>query len=97
MTFEELALEVQKDRLRAEREKLESVEYRTQVIYSMFNIWCRINDKQPVEKEVNVFLKEQYPDLEFHIKKRLFERFFGYEFSFDYNTNKWKSKKVKAV
>lgn len=95
MEFEELAREVQNDRLEEERKQSEDIENRTRIIYSNFCIWCRVRDKYATEQEMNNFLGEEYPDLPFYLKKRLFEKYFSYVFSFDYNKSKWQCKKTK--
>ena len=97
MNFEELAQLVHKDRVRQEREEQEDLENRVRIIYSNFCIWCRVQDKYATEEEMNNYLREEYPDLPFYLKKKLLEKYFGYTFTFNYDTNKWQSKKNNAI
>ena len=90
--FYQLARICNKERLEENYKEKNNPKYKAITEYSMFEIWCRINEKQVNEESFNQYAKEQ-PGLDFWLKKLIFEMFFNYKFTFNYDTEKWKAEK----
>ena len=88
--FLKLAKEVHEDRLRDERKEFYDIQKQSQIIYSLFKIWCIVNDKDDTEyKYFTEFVKSRDEDFNFWFKKAVLENYFGLKIEFDYNTKKW--------
>ena len=61
--------------------------------YSLFCVWCRMMNENPTEVMFKFYLKNEKVKLNFWVQKKLLETYFGYEYKFDYLTNKWLAKK----
>lgn len=92
--FYEVAKLCHEDRTRAYRHKINSMEYKGKIEYSMFKIWCKLNKKHENEKSFKEYAKDNQ-HLDFWIKKFIFEIFFNYRFTFNQESKKWKAEKIK--
>ena len=95
--FYELAKLCHQDRVNAEQDKLKNLDNQASVLYNTFCIWCRINGKKALEKYFKEYLSTKDKEVDFWLKKKVFEKYFGYTFEYDYDKKKWISKKNKAV
>lgn len=88
MTFEEIAEKCHKDRIMQERLNKPTEIDRTK---NNFVLYCNaFNIKRDVENFIK-YCKNNKVD--FHIRKGVLEKFFGYEYEYDYQKNKWQIKK----
>lgn len=95
-TFEELIELCHKDRVRDECYKSINIDNRARQEYAKFCCWCRaFKDSQFTEQNFKEYQKQEKIKLNFWIKKRIAELFFGYEFNFNYQTYKWERRKLK--
>lgn len=92
--FYEIAELCHEDRVRRYEQETNSPEYKAKIEYTMFEIWCRLNKKENNEKNFKEYAKDK-PCLDFWLKKLIFEMFFNYKFTFNYDTKKWKAEKIK--
>ena len=84
--FYEIAEQCHKDRIREQRTNINKI---AELEYSSFCVWCRAyKNAQFTEQNFKEYVKTE-KDLNFWIKKRIAELFFGYTFSFDHNKMKW--------
>lgn len=97
-TFEEIANECHKDRIRDEFYNQNNIDNQAIQEYAMFCCWCRAyKNSQFTEQNFKEYQKEEHKKFRFWIKKRIAELFFGYTFIFDYNTFKWSSVKNSDI
>ncbi len=93
-SFEELARQVHKERVDKEYWENNNLDNRASQEYSMFCCWCRAyKNAEFTEENFKEYQRKEHIKLNFWLKKRIAELFFGYKFTFDYNTNKWSSVK----
>ena len=92
--FYKLATKCHEARVKEEQSKIQNLKLQAEQTYSIFCIWCRINNKEPNESSFKDFCKQK-EDVSFWVKKKLFELYFNYEFVYNYDTNKWVSIKNK--
>lgn len=89
-TFEELIELCHKDRVRDEYYKSINIDNRARQEYAKFCCWCRaFKNSQFTEQNFKEYQKQEKIKLNFWIKKRIAELFFGYKFTFNYSTYKW--------
>ena len=93
-SFYEIAREVHKDRIREEYWQNNSLDNRAKQEYAKFCIWCRaFKNADFSEQNFKLYQNQEHTHFDFWLKKRIAELFYGYEFEFDSNTMKWKSRK----
>ena len=93
--FLKLAREVHKDRVNEEFNNKKSIVSKVNTLHSMFSIWCRVFEKDiNAYKTFTEYVKEQEPGLEFGIKKAFLEKYYDFEFEYNYETKKWKIKNL---
>lgn len=93
-SFYELATLCYKERI--EKQFTNNLEYESNKIMIYFKCWC--NSKGFIQyNEINFrrYCLEEKLNIDFWIKKYIFEKYFDYEFTFDHIFMKWKAKKVK--
>lgn len=84
--FYEIAEQCHKDRIREQRNDINNI---AKLEYSLFCIWCRaFKNSDFSEQNFKQYVKTER-DLNFWVKKRIFELFFNYEFNFNHDSNKW--------
>lgn len=94
--FYEIAEQCYNDRIKEEYRQRHDINNIASLEYNLFCAWCcAYKDAQFTEQNFKEYAKKE-KDLNFWIKKKIFELFFGYEFEFDYNNNKWSCKKTAA-
>lgn len=94
MDFYELANEVHKDRIKEEQNQRNNLNYQANLEYNLFCVWCRAFKKaQFTEQNFKEYVRTE-KDLNFWVKKKIFELFFGYEFEFNYYSNKWNCREM---
>lgn len=92
--FYEIVKQCHKDRIR-EQEKLRTdINNIAKLEYSSFCAWClAYKDAQFTEHNFKEYVKSE-KILNFWVKKKIAEMYFGYTYNFDYNTNTWNCKKT---
>lgn len=68
--------------------------------YTRFKCWCNAFKNGKGKNDARVFaeyLKEEGKELEFNQKKYLAEKYFGYEYEYNYKTHEWTTKKKKDI
>ena len=64
--------------------------------YAAFCIWCRAyKNAEFSEKNFKEYQQKEHTNFDFWLKKRIAELFFGYKFTFNYDTKKWQREKIK--
>ena len=94
--FYELALEVQRERLKRENEELNKKKRTGSNIYANFCAWCNAfkDEKSKTDVKVfNEFIAKENVEIDFYQKKCIAEKYFGYKYEYDYNDKKWRAKK----
>lgn len=85
--FYEIAEQCHKDRIKKQKTDINNI---AKLEYNLFCAWCRAyKDAQFTEHNFKQYVKTER-DLNFWVKKKIAEMYFGYTYKFDYNTNKWK-------
>ena len=92
--FDTIAMLVHKDRVRDESIVMHSLEKTIETEFAMFSVWCRAMEKEINEKSFKQYLKEEKLNLQFYVKMGIYEKFFGYTFTYDYDKERWISKKT---
>lgn len=88
--FYELATKVHNERIQAEKSLHNSLKYRAGITMTYFRVWCFANERDYKSEGVfKEYLKAENPELSFWIKKYIAENFWGYEYWYDNNKNKW--------
>ena len=95
--FEQLVQNIHEYNLNKEYAIKESLEYKSKVEFTNFSVWCIINELQPTEANFKTYLNQNNKEIDFWIKKCIFENYFNYEFTYDYDTNKWSAKHKDAI
>lgn len=97
MTFIEELQQVHNERVKNEMRDYHLKEIKGENIYINYGVWCYSKGKPQDKKNASVFaswLKSENITLTFLQKKHLAEKYFGYVFNYNENTNKWESKKI---
>lgn len=64
--------------------------------YAKFCIWCRaFKNADFSESNFKEYQQKEHTNFDFWLKKRIAELFFGYKFTFNYDTMKWQREKIK--
>ena len=98
--FETIAREMTEIRQRKEREDARTKSLNGEAEYIKFKCWCNAFKNGKGQNDARVFaeyLKEEGKELEFNQKKYLAEKYFGYEYEYNYETHEWETHKRKAV
>lgn len=98
LDFETIANQIHEENAR-KRQQDELIKILTgEFIYIDFKCWCNAYNKGEGKNDAKVFakfLKEEQIEINFWQKKHLAEKYFGYEYEYDYTNNKWKIRRVK--
>lgn len=97
--FYEIATEEHKIRQREEEYSNLKWKVSGEGEYARFCLWCNAFNKGQGKSNSEIFakyLKEENIKLTFWQKKYLAEKYFGFEYDFDYFTRKWKVTKKSA-
>lgn len=87
---------INKERLRDERALKNSLGYKSKTLYSNYWAWCRANIIDTNDyKNFKKFIKKTNTQCSFWIKKAVFEKYFGFEFTFNYEQKKWNARSIK--
>ena len=90
--FYEIAEQCHKDRIKKQKTDINNI---AELEYNLFCAWCRaFKNSDFSEQNFKQYVKTER-DLNFWLKKLIFELFFNYEFNFNYDTKKWKAEKIK--
>lgn len=94
--FYKIAKEIHKERVFEEKMKNENINNQLDYLYSYFSIWCRVNKKNNNDfHNFKLFINDTNQELSFWIKKMFFEKFFNFEFFYNYEEKKWFYKRNK--
>ena len=98
--FDTIARQMTKERHRNEYyEDLRNANYGEQV-YTMFKCWCWAFKNGKGQTDAKVFaeyLNSENKELDFWAKKHLAEKYFGYEYEYDYEKHDWIIRKKKDI
>ena len=97
--FEKQIKEMVKIRNAEEARANEEAKRNGEYEYTKFCCWCnafRTMADQTNPKAFADFLKEENIELTFWQKKAIAEKYFGYEYTLNYETNEWEIKKKKG-
>lgn len=98
-TFEEMVIEEHKIKERSRQYESLHREATGENQYSRFCIWCNAFNEGQGKLNSKIFakyLKEENIELNFWQKKYLAEKYFGFEYTYNYNKDKWLIKKKIA-
>lgn len=85
------------ERLRQERALKQSIDYESNLEYCLFKIWCKVyKNAQYTEQNFREYAKNE-KKLSFWVKKKIAETYFGYDFNYSHNDDKWHCIKRKTV
>lgn len=88
--FLKLAREVHNERVSQQLLHERDIAHRIKILNSLHSIWCRINNLNALEyKTFTSYVNEVEPNMEFAIKKAYMEKYYGFEFEFNYETKRW--------
>lgn len=89
--FYKLALQTYKERKKQEMWKDLDLDNQARREYAKFCVWSRgYNNSDFSEKSFKRYQREENLQLNFWLKKRIAEMFYGYKFEFNYETHEWK-------
>lgn len=72
-----------------------NLDNRARLEYAKFCCWCRaFRDSKFTEQSFKDYQKQENIKLNFCIKQRIAELYFGYKFTFNYDTYKWEREKA---
>jgi hypothetical protein len=72
-----------------------SIQYKADVAFTHFRIWCHINETTENETNFKIYVKSIKKGLDFWVKKQIAEVYFGYKYTYNYKTNQWQGSKEK--
>lgn len=88
--------EIKAVQINMEKMKKENINNQVNYLYSYFSIWCRINKKNNNDfHNFKLFINDTNQEINFWIKKKFFEKFFNFEFFYNYEEEKWFYKRSK--
>ena len=85
----------EKARLREELQERNTLDYKAANEYALFYAWCRAFNHKETVASFNQYIKQQHRELDFWIKKKIAEKYFDYEYSYDHKTNEWKARRKR--
>lgn len=97
MDINELLNDMAKERYERQKHEFNSLEYKVRTEYAYYFAWCMANNCHCDDTNFKKYCIEEKKDIQFYIKKKLFEMYFNYVFEYDNANQKWKSKKIIAT
>jgi hypothetical protein len=98
--FEKTIREMVEIRHRRERQQALTDSLNGEAEYTRFKCWCNAFKNGNGQTDAKVFaeyLKEESRELSFTAKKHLLEKYFGYEFEYNYEKHEWETHKRKPI
>lgn len=90
LDFYKICAEIEKENKEKKQHTDMSIDIKAQQEYAMFCCWSRaFNNNDFGEKSFKKYQKQENIKFDFWLKKRIAELFFGYNFKFDNNKQKW--------
>lgn len=94
--FYAVAQQVHKERVTARHYDYTAKKLNGEYIYSNFSMWCYLNEKNDKsDLDFAKYLELEDIKLTFHQRKYLAEKYFGWEFTYNYETEKWETRRVR--
>ena len=88
--FYKIAEDTRNERLYYEAIKKQGLDYKAKLEYSLFCAWCRaFKNSEFTEKNFKTYQIKEKKNINFYVKKRIAELYFGYSSTYDDKTSKW--------
>lgn len=94
LDVDELLNKCTSERLFEKRSKEHSLAYQAELVFCDFRRWCFKKHVQESESNFKQYMSELNQDINFWIKKKIFEVYFNYIFTWDYDKVRWACRKV---